>query len=203
MDDHAFVRLGVRNFLEGTGEALVVGEADDGWAALRALLGERRAADVVLLDLSLTRLNGTEVLRRLRKGRPELPVVVLSMYRAEAFARRMIALGAVAYLAKDASPEQLLATVRAAAAGAAPAALASARPASPEPLHAALSPREYQVFTLIYQGRTATMIAGELNLSASTVSNHLAKVKEKLGVQTLAELIRYACDAGLLPAPKG
>ncbi|MFO0745938.1 MAG: response regulator transcription factor [Myxococcota bacterium] len=200
-DDHAIVREGMRRLFETSGDISVVGEATDGRAVL--LAAEGHDWDVLVLDLSLPRVSGLEVLRRLHREHPALPIVVLSMYPEEAFAPRVLAEGAVAYVSKERPLADVEAAIRAAVSGAsAPAAAARARapgePAAPAMPHTTLSAREYQVFLLVLEGRTNVEIAAELDLVASTVSNHLAKVKQKLGAHTVAEIVAYGHHIGLL-----
>jgi DNA-binding NarL/FixJ family response regulator len=201
-DDHALVRLGLRQLLEREPDLAVVGEADDG---RRVLLAEHKDTwDVLVLDVSLPKVGGIEVLRRLRAEHPRLKVVMLSMYPEDQYAERMLAAGAAAYLSKDRRPEEVVRAIRAAAAGRAWSGTALQLP--PEatdgpdarPPHARLSAREYQVFTLLFQGSTVTEIAAELDLRASTVSNHVAHIKEKLAVHSVAEIVSYAHRAGLV-----
>lgn len=200
-DDHPIVREGLRKLIEQQPDMQVVGEASDGRQVLQRAEGERW--DLLILDLSLPRVNGIEVLRRLRVEMPELRVVVLSMYPEDQYALRMIEEGAVAYLSKTLPSEHLLRALRAAACG---ATLLSRNVAEQMqkgrerggPPHAALSAREHQVFTLLFQGRTVSEIAAELDISGSTVSNHVAHIKEKLGARSIGEIVSYAHRAGLL-----
>jgi DNA-binding NarL/FixJ family response regulator len=138
-----------------------------------------------------------EVLRRVHEQEPALRVVVLSMYPAAQHAAQLRALGAAAYVSKNDPPEELIRAVRAVASGQryerTPAAEAEALPR-----HRTLSAREHQVFTLVAQGQTVGEIAAELDLSSSTISNHLASIREKLGVRTVADIVRYAMEAGLI-----
>ena len=199
-DDHALVRLGLRQLLERERDVTVVGEADDG---RRVLLAEGKDAwDVLVLDVSLPKVGGIEVLRRLRAEHPRLRIVMLSMYPEDQYAERMIAQGAAAYLSKDRRPEEVLAAIRAVHGGRTwPAATMPVGPAAPvdaRPPHSKLSAREYQVFTLLFQGSTVTEIAAELDLRASTVSNHVARIKEKLNAHSVAEIVSYAHRAGLV-----
>lgn len=179
----------------------VVGEASDG---RQVLLAEgKQDWDILLLDLSLPRVNGIEVLRRLRSEHPKLRVVALSMYPEEQYASRLLGEGAVAYLSKEQSPQELLAVFRQVVRDGGPARRAAAPQARAEAAaapHETLSAREYQVFTLILQNRRVTEIAAELNLSVSTVSNHLTHVKEKLGVRSVGEIVSYGHRAGLISA---
>jgi DNA-binding NarL/FixJ family response regulator len=203
-DDHAIVRHGLRQLIDAQGDMRVVGEASDG---RQVLLAEGKEQwDILLLDLSLPRVNGIEVLRRLRSELPKLRVVALSMYPEDQYAVRLLEAGAAAYLSKEHPPEQLLAALRKVACGGTFVSGAISeqlrrgeRRKSAWP-HDSLSAREYQIFTLLLAGRTVSEVAAELNLSASTVSSHLAHVKEKLGVRNVAEIIDYGHRAGLVPS---
>jgi DNA-binding NarL/FixJ family response regulator len=196
-DDHEVVRRGLREMFADAGDVEVVGEASDGRAALDAAAAQR--FDVLVLDLSLPRVSGLEVLRRVRALQPEARVLVLSMYAESQYAQRMLQAGASGYLSKDRSLAEVLDAVRVIARGHAllpqPAPGASAPTAAP---HESLSKREYQVFMLVLQGRTGAEIAAELDVTASTVSTHLAKVKEKLGARTHSDIVSYAHRVGLI-----
>lgn len=201
-DDHAVMRRGIKQVLHEMGGIEVVGEAVDGRQVLAAPDIDRW--DVLVLDLSLPKVNGPEVMRRLRARRPELPIVVLSMYPEAQYARQMLAAGAIAYLSKERPPEDLIAAVRAAARGQRYPATGDAtegREAEAGRAHTSLSKREHQVFMLIVQGHTVADIAAELDVHSCTVSNHLAKIRRKLGVGSIADMVRYACAAGLVEAP--
>ncbi|HVV88284.1 MAG TPA: response regulator transcription factor [Kofleriaceae bacterium] len=200
-DDHALVRLGLRQLLDREPDVSVVGEADDG---RRVLLAEGKDDwDVLVLDVSLPKVGGIEVLRRLRAEHPRLKVVMLSMYPEDQYAERMVAQGAAAYLSKDRAPEEVLSAIRAVHAGRAWSGAAiplylDDEAADGRPAHTRLTAREYQVFTLLFQGSTVTEIAAELDLRASTVSNHVARIKEKLNAHSIAEIVGYAHRAGLV-----
>ncbi len=201
-DDHAIVRHGLRQLIEAQPDMQVVGEAKDG---RQILLAEGKEHwDILLLDLSLPRVNGIEVLRRLRTDMPQLRVIALSMYPEDQYALRLLDEGAAAYLSKEQPPEDLLRAIRQVAGGGtyrSPALAKQLRNDEREPgqsPHESLSPREYQIFTLIIRGSTVTDIAAELNLSVSTISNHLAHIKDKLGVRTIAQIVTYAHRAGLI-----
>jgi DNA-binding NarL/FixJ family response regulator len=201
-DDHAVVRSGLQLVLEATGEMVVVGTAADGLSAVQA--GEIDRCDVVLLDLSLPRMNGSEVLRRLRARRPELPVVILSMYAEDQYALHLLREGAAAYLSKNRAPEEVVAAIRKVVRGGTYVTDTLAGHALHAPSggaglpHTRLSPREHEVLLLLVQGRSVSEIAAEMNLGLSTVSNHLRRIKDKLAVTTTAELIGYAHRAGVL-----
>lgn len=201
-DDHAIVRQGLRGLIEQGGDMRVVGEAADGRAVLSA--EGRETWDLLILDLSLPKVGGVEVLRRLREELPKLRIIVLSMYPEDQYALRMLKEGAAAYLSKQTGPAELLQAVRTVAAGgtylsdgvAQKLRLGGARQAD-APL-AALSAREHQVFTLLIQGRTVSEVAAELGLSVSTASNHVSKIKDKLGARSLTDIVTYAHRAGLI-----
>jgi DNA-binding NarL/FixJ family response regulator len=179
----------------------VAGTAADGRAALLAPALD--TCDVLLLDLSLPRVSGAEVLRQIHARRPHLPIVILSMYPEDQYALHLMREGAAAYLSKDRPPEELLAALRKVAAGSSYltdtlAKQALRGKAADEGLpHTRFSPREHEVFLLVVAGRSVSEIAAELDLGVSTVSNHLRHVKDKLGVRTVAEIIGYAHRAGL------
>jgi DNA-binding NarL/FixJ family response regulator len=200
-DDHTIVRSGIKTLFTTTSDISVVGEAADGRAVLQAM--ETVDCDVLILDLSLPKVNGTEVLRRLREQRPKLPVLVLSMYSEAQYGLRMLREGASGYLSKDRTEHELIEAVRQVAQGrtyltATVAEQAVQAPSSSAPAHTTLSAREYQVFILLAHGQTVSNIAAELDLSAGTVSNYIFHIKEKLGVKSSGEIIAYAHRAGLV-----
>lgn len=201
-DDHAIVRRGLRELIAAEGDMTTVGEAADGLELLRA--AETCDWDVLVLDLSLPRVNGHEVLRRLRAERPGLTIVVLSMYPEEQYAVRLLREGASAYLSKERPGEEVIAAIRRTALGHTYVTQSVAeqmlRSPSVEKLpHQRLTAREYQIFSLVVLGRTVSDIAAELDLTASTVSTHLRQIREKLGVRSIAEIVGYAHRAGLVP----
>lgn len=193
------VRLGIKRVFRDLGSFEVVGEAEDGRQVLNAADAERW--DVLILDLSLPKVSGPEVLKRIRERFPELPIVVLSMYPEEHYAGRMLAAGATAYVSKERPPADLVEAVRAAVRGepfpVLEAELQSGARGAP---HESLSRREHQIFIRIAEGHAVAEIAAELDVHSCTVSNHLAKVRRKLGVTTVAEVVRYACAHGLVIA---
>jgi DNA-binding NarL/FixJ family response regulator len=199
-DDHAIVRHGLRRLIGETDDMTVVGEASDGGEMLRA--AETGAWDVLVLDMTLPRMSGIEALRRLHAQQPKLAVVILSMHQEDQYAVRMMREGASAYLSKDRPGEEVLAAIRKVARGGtyvtdtvADHVLRAAAVAQP---HETLTAREYQVFTLILQGKTGTEVAAELDLTAGTVSGHLHNVKVKLGARSVADVVSYAHRMGLI-----
>jgi len=202
-DDHAVVRVGLAHLLTEVGGFEVVGQAENGRQVLNAT--ELATCDVLVLDLSLPVVSGTEVLRRVRREHPDVAVVVHSMHPASQFRRRALEAGAVAYVPKDAPAKALVDAVRRAHDRPDEVQLPDDATPLPVPSDAlsTLSRREHQVFLLIVEGRQVVDIAAELDLHACTVSNHLARIRSKLGVRTAADIVRFALAAGVLPAAPG
>ena len=193
-DDHRMVRTGLRLVLESQEGLTVVGEAGDGWSTLRELERPELDVDVLVLDVSMPRLGGLEVLDRALQIRPSLAVLACPVYPAEHYAARLIASGARGYVSKNASEAELVAAVRAAAAGEAPHAASERAPAPQD----RLSAREMQIFLMIVTGSSVMDVAAELGVGQSTVSTHLARIRTKLGAKTVADLVSFAHREGLI-----
>lgn len=199
VDDHPIFRKGLASLVASAEDMTVVAEVDDGIAALRVAASV--AWDVGVFDVSLPRLNGVELLRRLVAAEPKRKILMLSQFPESQFAARVRKEGAAGYLSKSGAPELVLDAIRCVAAGR-PLPVPSETDTTTEPrvaqAHEKLTPREYQVFTLIAIGRTVTEAAAELNVSPSTVSNHLWHIKEKLNAPTLGAIVAYAHRVGLI-----
>jgi|JI10StandDraft_1071094.scaffolds.fasta_scaffold20767_2 DNA-binding NarL/FixJ family response regulator len=202
-DDHGLVVAGLRELTAATGDIEVVGTAADGRRALE-LAQSDLAWDVLVLDLSLPRVGGFEVLRQVREKRPAARVVVLTMYPEDQYAVPLLNLGAAAFVSKASPPEDLLEAIRAAHAGemwssaAVKRRFAMNHEADKDLPHKSLTSREYQVFALFIEGQKVSDIAAQLDLTVSTVSNHLAAIRTKLSARTLVEVVRYAYQVGLI-----
>lgn len=202
-DDYPIVLEGLAKVINEAPDMNVIGVATDGRQVL-SREEEMGEWDVLVLDLSLPRVNGVEVLRRLRQRRPALRVVVLSMYPEEQYALRMMREGAAAYLSKDRAPAELLAAIRKVAAGGTYFTgevidrLVKAPEEAEQPPHMRLTPREHQVFLLLVNGRSVSEIAAELDVSMSTASTYVHRIKERLSVKSVAEIVTYAHRAGLI-----
>lgn len=203
VDDHAIARNGVRLML-GTADGIAVaGEAGDAQQAI-ALVHER-GFDVALLDITLPGMSGLDLLRHLRSASPATAVLMLSTYAEEIYAIRALRLGAAGYLTKDVPTTVLVDAVRGAAAG-----RRYVSPALVEKLasmvsgesatagHEALSNRELEVFKLIACGEPLVQIGERLHLSPNTVTTYRARILEKMGLGSNAELTRYALEYGLI-----
>jgi DNA-binding NarL/FixJ family response regulator len=196
------VRQGLKQILSETEDMLVTGEADDGAEALA--LARQQPWDVFLLDVSMPNRNGIDTLKQLKKEFPRLPVLILSMHPEEQYAVRALKAGASGYLTKQSAPEQLVNAIRQVASGKkylSPAVAQQLADAISEDTekspHERITDREYQVLKLIAAGKTLTQIAESLNLGVATVSTYRARLLEKMGLRSTAELIRYGLEHGL------
>lgn len=199
VDDHPVVREGIGRVLAVAIPGVEIGVADDAAQAVGAI--QASEWDVVLLDLTLHGDDGTMVLRRLRQNYSEVPVVVISMHPADQFARRVLQAGALAYVSKGSDPEELVRAVRAALRGDRYSVPHEAERDWASARHEQLSDREYQVLRMIGQGLTVSEIAVELSLSVKTVSTYRARILDKMGMRTSAELMRYVIAHKLVPLP--
>jgi len=202
-DDHAVFRRGLKETLSEAFSAVVFGEAKTAQEALDHV--RRQNWDVVILDISMPGKSGLDILDELKHLRPKLPILLLSMHPEQQFARRALKAGAAGYLTKDGVPEELKEAIKKIVGGGryVSATLAEKlavdlREGSDLPLHELLSDREFQVLRMIASGKTVKEIAEELSLSVKTVSTYRARVLEKTGMKTNAELIRYALQAQLV-----
>ncbi len=201
-DDHAVVRRGVLQILEDVPDIVVAGEAGSGRDALRGV--QETAPDVLVLDIAMPEGGGLEVLAQVRSLRPNLRILILSIYPEKQYAIRALKAGAAGYLTKESAPEELVAAIRKAAQGGtyvsqtlAEKLAGELKGEAPKEPHETLSDREYQVVQLLAAGKTVSEIAADLSLSVKTVSTYRARVLEKLGLKSTAEIIRYAIEQGL------
>lgn len=196
-DDHSILLGGLCRLFADIDDIEVVGVASDGWQALKLCLSDL-AWDALVLDLSLPRLGGMEVLRRVTAARPRGRVVVLSMYPEDQYAQQLRRDGAAAYVSKSMPPEALVEAIRAVVSGGSWS--HSPRDDLPAEVlpHRSLTSRELQVFNLLIEGSGVVDIAAQLDLHSSTVSNHLRAIKAKLDVNSVAEIVRYAHRVGLI-----
>jgi two-component system, NarL family, response regulator NreC len=201
-DDHSVVRHGFRRILEGQADMEVVGEASDGRQAVE--LATQLAPDVLVMDVTMPQLNGIEAARQLAKSCPRLRVLALSMQKDGVYVREMLRAGARGYLLKESTEADLLAAVRAVAAGKAwlspevsDAVLEDYRKHVTNPMDL-LSAREREVLQLIAEGRTNKEIAAQLGLSVYTIEAHRGKLMEKLNLHSGNELVRFAVRHGVV-----
>src|SRR5437867_8717797 len=202
-DDHAVFRRGLKETISEAFPKVTFGEAKSAVEALESV--RLQNWDIVILDISMPGKSGLDILDDLRRLRPRLPILLLSMHPEEQFARRALKAGAAGYLTKESVPEELKEAVKKVVAGGryVSATLAEKlavdlREGGDTPLHELLSDREFQVLRMIASGKAVKDIAEELSLSVKTVSTYRARILEKSGMKTNAELIRYALQSQLV-----
>jgi DNA-binding NarL/FixJ family response regulator len=207
VDDQRLVRAGLRMLCESAPDMTIVGEADNGREAIR--LAEQVAPDVVLMDLRMPHVDGTVATARIRAARPAVKVVVLTTFDDDDHLFPALAAGACGFLVKDATPDELLAAVRAAAGGETPyspsvlrrlvdqavRARAGAAPAAELP--DSLTGRERDVLALVGAGLSNREIADELHLGVTTVKTHVTNLLAKTGAANRIRLALLAAQAGL------
>lgn len=196
-DDHAILRRGLIEILTREIKDVVCAEAENAQQTLAH--AQSHDWDVVILDVSMPGRSGIDVLADLKRTRPKLPVLVLSMHAEDQYGKRVLKAGASGYMNKDSAPEELMKAVRKVLAGGkyvSPAlaevlALDLGRGAD-QPLHDKLSVRELEVLRMMGLGKTISQIAEVLHLGVTTVSTYRARILEKMNMRTSAELMCYA-----------
>jgi two-component system, NarL family, invasion response regulator UvrY len=202
-DDHAVVRHGLKQILADEFRRATFGEARNAQEALNRVWKENW--DVVVLDITMPGRSGLEVLREIKKSKPRLPVLVLSMHPEGQFAVRVLKRGASGYMTKESAPEELVGAIK--------KVLAGGRYISPslaeklanyvsddaqQAPQEKLSDREFQVLRLIASGKIVSEIAKELSLSVKTISTYRSRILEKMGMKNNAELMHYAMQHQLV-----
>jgi len=202
-DDHQIVRAGLKTLLAEYEDFVVAGEAGSG-ADTVAKVRELNW-DIVLLDISMPDMNGVDTLKQIRRAKPDLPVLILSMHPEGQYAVNLFRAGANGYVCKEGAPDQLVTAIR--------TVLKGRRYVSPalgellasdisgdtqKPLHGELSDREFQIFCKLASGQAVSEIAKKLFLSVKTVSTYRARVLEKMNMKSNADLTFYAIKNGLI-----
>jgi len=202
-DDHTIFREGLKHILAEYSDLVVVDEARNGQEVLEKVWNKEY--DMVLLDISMPGMTGLDVLKRLKKEKPKLAVLVLSMHPEEQYAVRVLKSGASGYLTKESATDELITAIRKISQGRkyitsslAERLALGLEMDSEKPLHETLSDREYQVLLMIASGKSITQIAKELFLSVKTVSSHRSHIMEKMKMKTNAELTHYVIKHNLL-----
>jgi DNA-binding NarL/FixJ family response regulator len=202
VDDHEVLRTGTRQVLESSGDIVVVGEADDGNAALAMI--DELDPNVVLIDIRLPDRSGIDVARQLIIKNPGVRVVVLSAYDDDEFVRSALEVGVTGYLLKTMPRDELVAAVRAAAQGTTvldpvlSPRLAGAHSSWGPGYGPRLTWRERETVELVAEGLSNKAIAARLGVSVRTVEGHLNHVFTKLGVESRTELVRFVLTQGLI-----
>jgi len=203
VDDHPIVTAGIKEFLLDYHDFTVAGEAGSGVEAVRMV--READLDVVLLDNSLPDMKGLEALTQIRRIKPALPVLILTMQPEDQYAFKALRADVSGYLSKDCTPEALISAIRIAVSG--------RRYASPafgdqlagdldgeghKPPHTELSDRELQVFCKLAAGHAVFEIADELLLSRKTVSTYRLRIVEKMRMKSNADIMYYGIKHGLV-----
>ena len=202
-DDHAVVRQGLKLILADHFKKAVFGEARNATEALARVW--KGKWDVVVLDITMPGRSGLEVLKEIKRSRPRLPVLILSMHPEDQFAVRLLKAGAAGYLTKESAGEELVSAIKKVVAGGRYISPALAeRIASyltidvQKAPHERLSDREFLILRMIASGKQVSQIARELSLSVATVSTYRARILEKMDMKNNAELTHYALQKELV-----
>jgi len=201
-DDHNLVRAGLVEYLGTAPDIEVIGEAANGDELLKKL--PTTIADVLLLDLIMPGLCGTELITKIRNTYPGLRILVLSMHNEPQVVMRALRAGASGYICKDCKPQTLLEAIRKVSITGKYLSPAMAEqiafypvPLNQNPIEISLSKRERQIYHLIVDGKNIREIARKLAISDKTVSTHKYNMLNKLGLKNVAELVRYAMQDNL------
>ena len=200
VDDHPIVREGLTTIINHERDMNVCGAVEDAHQALNAVM--ELQPDIVIVDISLKNSNGIDLTKSIKAGHPQLLIIVLSVHDESVYAERALAAGAKAYLMKDAASENITRAIRTVLSGE----IYVSNAISKKLLHTltksktgpartpieTLSDRELEIFHLIGQGHKASQIAKELHLSVKTVETYRGRLKEKLKLDSAAELLQYA-----------
>ncbi len=207
-DDHMLFRQGVRRLLEGAGDIEVVGDAETGEESVR--LAENLAPDIVLLDVAMPTVSGIDAARMIKASSPRAGIIMLTVHADEEFLFEAIKAGAMGYLLKDCTPDELIRAIRVVHSGEgllAPTMAAKvmrefARTRETKDLaavHLPLTPREVEILQHVTTGLANKEIANRLSISERTVKNHLSNIMEKLHVNSRTQAAVYALRRGLVP----
>ena len=201
-DDHAIVRQGLKQILAKAPDMEVCGETGTQKELFEVI--KHTAVDVLMLDLSLPETDGWQILKQMQVERPDIPILILSIYPEDHYAVRCLKAGAAGYLNKSSAPQQLVDAIRKTSQGG-----VFLSPHINEKLahdlkggtaklpHESLTEREFQVFSMIVEGKRLKEIAVELSLSIPTISTHKSKILRKMNMSNVVDLVQYALEQGL------
>lgn len=202
-DDHNIVRHGLKQIMALAPDIQVVAEAANGQEVLMKLASAR--CEILLLDMTMPGTSGVDLIKRIKQADAPPSILVLSMHDSAQLVSRALKAGAIGYVTKDSDPENLVAAIRKVARGGKyidPALVDEmvfdhGLDGSRQP-HERLSDREFQIFQLLVSGRSINSIAEDLSLSSKTISTHKLRLLQKMRMQSIAELTRYAMENRLL-----
>ncbi len=196
-DDHSVVREGLKRILEQDSELKVIAEAENGLEVIQKVRSKN--IDVVLLDMSMPEMSGLDCLKQVKSEFPDLPILVFSMHPEDQYEHRVMSAGASGFLTKRSKPEEIIQAIKLVfqnkkiMSEKLKEKLLSRKKITNAP-HELLSDREFQVMKLICKGLRVKEMAYYLNISEKTVSTYRARIFEKLGVNSNAELVKYCID---------
>ena len=206
-EDHTIVRKGIRSLLDAERDINVVGEAENGREAVE--IAEEIHPDIVVMDHSMPVLNGLEAMRQIRQRDDGIKVLILTMHTNEEYVFQFLRAGAAGYVVKQSAPNELVAAIRAVAAGQSYLSPSISKTVIDEYVrqsqelaitdsYDALTSREREVLQLIAEGNTNRGIATQLHISVKTAGVHRNNIMQKLHLSTMAELTRYAIRKGII-----
>lgn len=193
-DDHSFVRLGIIQILKDEYPYAEITQVADAESLIKEV--SRHSWDLVISDLDMPGRSGLEALEQIKMLRPDLPVLILSIYPEDLYALRVLKAGASGYLNKNSAPDELIVAIHRIALGKkyiTPEIAEKFLDIDPDKKpHESLSNREFEVFKLLASGKTVSQVAEMLSIALTTVSTHRSRVMEKLNLSTNSDLTRYA-----------
>lgn len=203
IEDHTIVRDGIRKVLEQEEDIQVVGEASSGEQGYQLAISEQ--PNVVIMDLSLPGMSGLETTRKIISRLSNVNVLVLTMHENALQAERAIQAGAKGYMTKSSDMDSVVEAIRAVASGKVfldqkiASELAILKMSGGGSPLSSLSPREFEIFKLVSSGMRTDEVADTLSLTSKTVSNYVSQIKNKLSINTTAEMVHLALEHGILP----
>lgn len=204
VDDHEMVREGLTTFLKAFDDLLLVAEAESGTSAIQ--LCAEILPDVILMDMSMPDMDGASATHAIRKKHPQVQIIALTSFKEGSRIKKALEAGAIGYLIKNVSADDLARAIRAAHAGRATLsteatqALVEVENKLPVPGHD-LTEREREVLVLMIEGLNNIQIAGRLTVSPSTIKSHVSNILAKLGVASRTEAVTLALRSGIIPSP--
>ena len=201
-DDHAIVRQGLKQILAKAPDMEVCGETGTQKELFEVL--KHTAVDVLMLDLNLPETDGWQILKQMQVERPDIPILILSIYPEDHYAVRCLKAGAAGYLNKSSAPQQLVDAIRKTSQGGVFVSphineklVRDLKDGTAKLPHESLTEREFQVLSMIVEGKRLKKIAADLSLSVPTVSTHKANILKKMNMTNVADLVQYALEQGL------